>query len=65
MRIKITMVSGRSFVFENDKYNSLDKWLKGNFKGQGSWFQISKEVEHIIWISNIESIEVLQNGADD
>lgn len=34
MKIKITMVSGKNYKFDNKKYKSLEKWIDGNFKNK-------------------------------
>ena len=58
MKIKITMVSGKVYKFENMKYKNVEDWIKGNFKGEvATWFKISEEVKFVININNIETIE--------
>ena len=61
MKIQITMISGKKYEFENLKYNDLNEWIKGNFKGQGDWFKISPECDFVINIGNIEEIKVTQS----
>jgi poly-beta-hydroxyalkanoate depolymerase len=57
MIIKITMVSGKVYKFENKKYKYIEDWIKGNFKGeQATWFKISDDVNFVININNIETI---------
>jgi len=57
MKIRITMVSGTKFDFENTKYKNIQEWLSGNFKEEGKWFKISEECNFVLNIDLIETIE--------
>jgi len=62
MMIKITMVSGKEYKFENKKYKNVEDWIKGNFKGEpANWFKISEDAKFVININNIETIAEVDN----
>jgi len=57
MIIKITMISGKTYQFENNKYKNISEWLAGNFKRDARWLQITKECKFVINIDLIEGIK--------
>ncbi len=56
MKIIIKMVSGEKITFYNDKYKTLEDWVKGNFKGDSAWFKPSNESKIILRFENMETI---------
>lgn len=59
MNIKIRMISGKEYIFENNKYKNIDDWIRGNFdtNKQFFWFAIAKEHKVRLNFNNIELVE--------
>ena len=59
MKLKIKMVSGEEYVFENNKYKDVKSWIIGNLGGCNGWFEICSEDKFLIRMEFIEKIEEL------
>lgn len=63
MKIQITMISGKKYIFDNLKYNNLDEWIRGNFDSNGAWIKLDPKFDFVIRIDNIETIAAIK-GSD-